>query len=400
MQAPLPISLLIGLLLVIGLFVALRVSRLGLPRIIAYLAVGMLFSPELLGRLSGFELTGWSDQLTSFALALIAFLIGGSITIQQLRRMGKVIFSSAMGASLGAIVFVFLVIYTLAPLASSTDNWLIALALAAISASTAPAGTVAIIHQYRAKGPVTSTLLGAVAIDDAIGIAAFSIILAMISGESLGEGVLHIVHELGLAVVIGIIAARLLASFSHRVHQGNLRLPMIFGFILLLQGSAQWWHFSPLMAIMTMGFFLRYFLHAAADRMFASIEYFEELIFVIFFTLAGAHFDFSVFSQNLLLISGYVLARVSGKIIGAYLGARIGNAPKMIRLWLGPSLIPQAGIAVGLGLIIIQTPQLSHLNVLLMNTIIASTIIYELLGPLVVKFALNRSGELNERRGR
>lgn len=400
MQASLPISLSIGLLLVIGLAVALQVSRLGLPRIIGYLLVGMIFSPSLFGKQIGFELSSWSDQLTSFALALIAYLIGGSMTTQQIRRMGKMIFVSALGASLGAIIVVFLAIFFLAPIESQADSWILALAMAAIAASTAPAGTVAIIHQYRAKGPVTTTLLGAVAIDDAIGIIAFSFILAVISGESLGNGAFHILQELGLALICGIIAARLLASFSQRIHQGSIRLPMILGFVLLLQGLAEWWHFSALMAAMVMGFFLRYFFHAAADRMFSSIEYFEELVFVIFFTLAGAHFDFSVFTQNLPLISIYVLARMAGKISGSYLGARLINAPKMIRYWLGPTLIPQAGIAVGLGLVIIQTPQLSHYHIVIMNTIIASTIIYELLGPFVVRFALQKSGELSERRGR
>lgn len=398
METDLSIALLIGLLLVLGLFAALQVSRFGLPRIVGYLIVGMLFSPHLLGDVIGFDLSSWSETLTSVALAVIAYIIGGSMTLQQLRRMGKLIFACALGESLGAVLLVILAVFLLAPLLGVGQGWVLPLALGGIAATTAPAATVAVLHQFRARGELSDTLLGVVAIDDAIGIVAFSIILVILTGQGLGSGLGDIVREVGGAIVLGAAAAAVLAMYARHVHQGSLRLPMIIGHILLVLGLAEHLHFAALLAGMSLGFFSRVYLRSAADRLFAPIEYFEELVFAIFFTLAGAHFDINVFASNLPLVLVYMVARMLGKITGSYFAAGAVQAPVTIRRWLGIALVPQAGIAVGLALSVSQIPQLDAYRVIIINTVIATTILYELLGPFAVKFSLQRAGELGERR--
>ncbi len=398
MDSELSIPLHIGLLLVLGLLAALQASRFGLPRIVGYLLVGMVFSPHILGDYLGFDISGWSEILTSVALGVIAFIIGGSMTLQQLRRMGKLIFSCALGESLGAVLMVILAVWLLAPLIGLGQDAVLPLALGAIAATTAPAATVAVIHQFRARGELSETLLGVVAIDDAIGIIAFSVILVFLTGQGLGSGVGNILREVGGAIVLGGVAAALLATYARHIHQGGLRLTMIIGHILLVSGLAAYLEVAPLLAGMALGFFSRIYLRSSADRLFAPIEYFEELVFAIFFTLAGAHFDITVIADNLALVLIYLLARMLGKVGGSYLAAGMIQAPANIRNWLGIALLPQAGIAVGLALTVSQIPQLAGYRAVIINTIIATTIIYELLGPFAVKFSLARAGELGERR--
>jgi len=398
MESELSIPLLIGMLLVLGLLAALQVSRLGLPRIVGYLLIGILFSPQILGDRIGIDLNGWSETLTTMALGIIAYIIGGSMTVQQLRRMGKTIFTCAIGESLGAVVLVVLSIWWLAPVFGYQNPAPLALALGAIAATTAPAATVAVIHQFRARGELTTTLLGVVAIDDAMGIIAFSIILSILVGEGFGSGFGNIVYEIGGAVVLGAGSAVLLSLYGRHIHQGGLRLPMIIGTILLVLGIADYIHVSPLLAGMALGFFCRMYMRSSAERMFAPIEYFEELVFAMFFTLAGAHFDLAVFSENIPMVVIYLVARMAGKMAGASVGATLGSAPTNTRRWLGMALVPQAGIAVGLALSISQIPQLQEIKGVIINTIIASTILYELLGPFAVKYSLQRAGELGERR--
>lgn len=398
MHTQLSIPLLIGLLLVLGLIAALMVARIGLPRIVGYLFIGVAFSPQLLGERIGFEMAGWSEILTSVALGIIAYIIGGSMTLTQLRRMGRVIFGCALGESLGAVIAVMAGVAFIAPLFGYGDSMTLALAMGAIAATTAPAATVAVIHQFRAHGEVCDTLLGVVAIDDAIGIIAFSVILALLMGEGLGAEMGGIAYEILGAIFLGAVVSVLLSFYGRHVHQGSLRLPMIIGSILLALGLATAIGVSTILTGMALGFFSRMFMRSAADRMFAPIEYFEELVFAIFFTLAGAHFNLQVFTSNIPLVAIYFIFRALGKVAGAYIGATAVQAPRTTRNWLGFALMPHAGVAVGLALTITQVPQLAAIKVVVMNTIIASTILFALLGPFAVKFSLHHAGELGEER--
>jgi Kef-type K+ transport system membrane component KefB len=177
MDAISTISLNLGLLLLSGLIFGCIASRYNLPRVAAYVIAGMIFSPGLLGRFAWIEIGDWAAPLTSAALGIIAYLIGGSITLKQLRLSGRVIFSAAIGESLGAVLCVFAAFCLILPDIYALSAVQLAMAFAAIAATTAPAGTIAILHQYRARGPVSNTLLGVVALDDAIGILLFSLMM-------------------------------------------------------------------------------------------------------------------------------------------------------------------------------------------------------------------------------
>jgi Kef-type K+ transport system membrane component KefB len=300
---------------------------------------------------------------------------------------------------------VFATILVLDPRIADIPPLLTALAFGVIASSTAPAGTIAVLHQYRARGPLTTTLLGVVALDDALGIILFALVLAASASGSLvgnlGSAVLSIVGALAL----GLAAGKGLALTAPHARRAVLRLPIALGAILLVVGIAEVLGLSSLLAAMALGFFARHFSRASADRIFGPIEFLEEAVFVVFFTVAGAHFEPAVFlnANYIALMAAYFVARIAGKILGAWLGARLAGAPDPVVRWLGLGLVPQAGVAIGLALLLSHTPAFAAGSRTILNVILGTTVLYEILGPLTTRLALQRAGEMGtarERKGR
>ncbi|MDT8371548.1 MAG: cation:proton antiporter [Gammaproteobacteria bacterium] len=385
--------LILGLLLVSGLLFGLVASRLKVPRIAAYALAGLLWSQDLLGGYFGFDIASWSPLLTNLALAIIAYTIGGSITFDQLRRLGKTITFCTLGESFGAVIVVSVAIAIYQPDING-PIWILALILGGLAATTDPAMTVAVIHQYRAKGPVTSTLMGVVALDDVLGIILFSVILVVVSGSSVADAIVGSGIEIIGAVGMGIVMGGLLAYLGHRVRNKRFFLPMVLSALMLSQGLAEVAHVSPLLTAMCIGFSARAVYQSGGDRLFAPVEFLEELVFIIFFTLAGAYFKLSVLQQGLDLVFIYVFASVAGKMLGIRLMSRLAGAPKVVSQYLGFCVVPQAGIAIGLALSLMQTIAYKDMGLLVVNTILASTLIYEIIGSFATRFALVRAKEV------
>ncbi|MBE0438990.1 MAG: cation:proton antiporter [Gammaproteobacteria bacterium] len=385
--------LILGLLLVSGLLFGLVASRLKVPRIAAYALAGLVWSQDLLGGYFGFDIASWSPLLTNLALAIIAYTIGGSITFDQLRRLGKTITFCTLGESFGAVIVVSVAIALYQPDING-PIWILALILGGLAATTDPAMTVAVIHQYRAKGPVTSTLMGVVALDDVLGIILFSVILVVVTGASVTDAIVGSGIEIIGAVGMGIVIGGLLAYLGHRVRNKRFFLPMVLSALMLSQGLAEVAHVSPLLTAMFIGFSARAVYQSGGDRLFAPVEFLEELVFIIFFTLAGAYFSLSVLQQGLDLVLIYVFASVAGKMLGIRLMSRLAGAPKVVSQYLGFCVVPQAGIAIGLALSLMQTLAYKDMGLLVVNTILASTLIYEFIGPFTTRFALVKAGEV------
>ena len=388
----------IGILMLTGLLAGSLSDRLGVPRVACYVIAGAMLSPSLLGSVLALPTEYLAKPLTNIALGIIAFIIGGSITTSQLQRMGKTIAGIAFSESLGAVLLVFAGIMLLMPEQTEIPKLHLALAFAAISATTAPAGTIALLHQYRAKGPLSTTLLGVVALDDALGIIIFSVVMALVAGGSLGSNVGTALLEISMSILLGVTTGYFLAKVVAQIRQSNLMLPLTLGAILVNLGLAGLMELSTLLSSMTLGFFSRYFLKSSGDKLFTPIETLEETVFLLFFTLAGIHFHPGVFFSNLDLIAIYIFARVIGKIVGSLIGATLTGAPKMVIRYMGFALIPQAGVAIGLALILSQLPGFESISLTIVNVILATTMIYELLGPLAAKYALVKSGEIGEQR--
>jgi len=386
--------LLLGLLLLSGLFSGQLASKIGMPRVAAYVFTGTLFSPELLGHFFKTTPDDWSQPITQTALAIIAFIIGGSITAAQLQRMGKSMIGIALGESLGAAMAVFLGLLVLAPTLDGIPLVSIALIFSAISTTTAPAGTIAVLHQYRAKGPLSTTLLGVVALDDALGIILFAIVIALISGGSIEYNLEIALFEIIVAIIVGAVAGFFLAKLAPYVHKKSMLLPLTLGSILVVSGLSEILHFSALLSAMALGFLSRFFLFSAGDKLFGSIDFLEETVFLLFFTLAGTHFHSAIFLQHLDLILVYFFARILGKLIGSGFGAKLTKAPILVTRWLGFSLVPQAGVAVGLALTLSHQAEFKEVSLVIINVILATTLIYEFIGPLTARFALQKAGEI------
>ena len=389
----------LGLFLVCGLGAGLAATRVGLPRVAAYVLAGMVFSPSLLGDALGIDMGEWTEALTTVALGIIAYVIGGSITAQQLRRTGPTILAATTGESLGAAVLVATAVLALAPQVAGASTLELALLLGALATTTAPAATVAVLHQYRARGPVTNTLLGVVALDDAVGIMLFAVVLVVAVDQPLVSTVGIAVFQIGGAVLLGGTLAGFLAVTERQLAPETGRLPLIAGCIMLGVGVAELLGLATLLAAMSLGFFSRRFSKGAGSSLLAPVEPLEETVFVIFFTLAGAHFQPDVFRGHTDLIVAYLVARTAGKMIGARIGTSLVRAPTVVVRWLGLGLVPQAGVAVGLALTLVHHPEYAEASSTIVNVILATTVVYELVGPVLARFGLQRAGELGVPRG-
>ncbi len=392
--------LITGLLLALALAGGRAASALGLPRVAAYLAVGILFSPGALGQWFDLQLGPWRETFTTGALGVIAYLIGGSMTVAQLRRMGRIILASTLGETIGAMLMVTLGAYLLFSLQSLDGALPLALSLGVLAMSTDAVSTLAVIHQYRAKGPMTDTLLGIVALDDALGIICFSLLFATLANSSL-EGTLQTAaREIGGAVALGAAAGWVLCRVNGFFGESGARLPLVLSAILLVLGAAEALQLSALLAAMSLGFFSRMVARSSAQRLFNPVRSLEETIFILFFAVAGTSFDASLIAGYLPLILLYVAARLVGKIAGAGVAARLAGAPPALARWLGLGLLPQAGVAVGLALILAHEAPLAESAALITNVIVGTTLVHELVGPLAVQFALGRAGEVRAKRER
>ncbi|MFP4131369.1 MAG: cation:proton antiporter [Thiohalospira sp.] len=382
----------IGLLLAFGMAAGLAVARIGLPRVAGYVLAGVAFSPGLLGETLGLEVAAWSPPLTDAALGIIAYLVGGSITTGQLRRMGRLIVTTTLGEGLGAVLLVGVALSGLLWL-TGAESLSLALALASVAGTTAPAATVAVMHQYRAEGPLTRTLLGVVALDDALGIIVFSVALVLLTGSSLVGAGERAALEIGGALALGGAGGWLLARFGHFLREDSLRLPVVLATLLLALGLASALGASALLAALALGFAARHFQRSGGERLFAPLEAMEEAVFLIFFTIAGSHFQPGVFAAHPELVAGYVIARLAGKTGGAALGAHLGGAPPLVARWIGLGLAPQAGVAVGLALTLAEHPGFAETGSIVVNVVLAAVLINEIIGPLAASLALRRAGE-------
>ncbi len=397
----------LGLLLLLSHFGGKVANYLKAPRVIGYLVVGVLLSPSILGlfheRLVKEDLT----LVTDIALSIIAFSIGGTLRLAKLKKLGKHILwislaeaSSAFLVVTAILTLAFFLFYGFKPLAPSflTGYLPMVLMIGALSSATAPAATLAIVHEYRAAGPLTSILLGVVALDDGLAIFFFAFAGAIAHSLVNHEAItwLNVLIYPFLSILISLViggafgmSLRSLISFAPRK---KAMLGVMIGTIFLVGGLAISLKVSPLLANMMLGFVVSNFV-ARSEDLFAAVESIEEPIFGMFFTLAGAHFDFLVFGAAGGLTLMITLGRFVGKLLGCHIGARISQAPQVVQKYLSFAILPQAGVAVGLVLRAKEVFGPTYQAEVMVNAVLGAVIINELLTPFSVRFALFRAGE-------
>lgn len=391
--------LLIGLLMLTGLMLGMLGSYLfRAPRVVGYILAGVLFSPGFLGGSLGIETTGWTQPIVAITLGVIAYLIGGAVTASQLRQLGWTIVAATTGKVTGSFVAVLLGFSLLGLAITDVSGWTLALLLAAIATTTAPAAIVAIIHQYRARGPLTTTLLGMVALDDVLALVIFSLVLAAMESTGFAAAVPAVIWEVIAAVGFGAAGGYALERIARHLPEQELKLAALLGAIVLLTGLAQAWHFSPLLAAMALGFSTRLFAGARSEPLFRPLEQLQEVVFILFFAVAGLHFAPAVVLSHAGLIIMYFLLRAGGQVFGAMLGARYAGAPDAISHNVGLVMLPQGGIAIGMALMLTNVPSLEASALLIVNIVTATTLLTETLGAMATRFGLARAGELGKAR--
>ncbi len=389
--------LLIGLLMITGLIFGVLGSYLfRVPRVVGYILAGILFAPDFLGGSLGVDTTEWTRSIVAVTLGIIAYLIGGAVTVSQLRQLGWTIVTATIGKVTGSFVAVLVGFSLLGVAVADVPNVTLALLLAAIATTTAPAAIVAIIHQSRARGPLTTALLGMVALDDVLALVIFSLVLAAMESTGFAAAVPAVIWEVVAAIGFGMAGGYIIERSAGYLPDQELKLVALIGGIILLTGLAETWHFSPLLAAMALGFSTRLFAGSHSEPLFRPLEQLQEVVFVLFFTLAGLHFAPAVVLSHAGLIVLYFLLRAGGQIVGAMVGARLAGAPRVISHNVGLVMLPQGGVAIGMALMLTSVPSLENSALLVVNIVTATTLLTETFGAVATRFGLARAGELGQ----
>lgn len=372
-----------------GMLFGRLVKKIKLPNVTGYLLAGLVIGPCCLKILPK-DLLSQLDIISEVALGFIAFSIGSEFKLSYLKKIGIAPIVIAVFEAVCAVVLVFL------GLVAIGQSVPFSLVLAAIAAATAPAATIMVVNQYKAKGPVTSTLLTVVAVDDAIALMAFGICVAianMLNGQNgnvawtVLKPVVEIVGALGIGAVMGVLMLFPLRFFKK---QGN-RLSIIVATVFLGAAVADAFGLSSLLLCMALGSVFVNISQESTEVMKVS-EMITPPIYLMFFVISGAELDVSVLAGIGLIGVVYLVLRVLGKIGGAALGAVLMKAEKNVVKYLGFSLLPQAGVAIGLSLV--ATTVVPEYGATIRAVILCGTLIYELIGPVVTKIALKKAGEI------
>lgn len=404
----------LSLALIFGLVMSRAAKLFNLPAVTSYLIGGLLLGPYAIGAfgIPGIGFNSLEDLnglaiVTQVALGFIAFLIGNEFRVKDLKVMGRqaIIVGIAQAVITTLIVDAGIIVLHFAfPELISLSS---AIVLGAIAAATAPAATLMVVKQYKAKGPLTKLLLMVVAIDDAVGLIVFAlsfgIATALESGAiSLVSVLVEPILEILLSVILGAVLGWALNAMEIYFHSRSKRLSVAVAFVILTVGVASLEFeiagvkcgFSLLLACMILGAVFCNICEASEELMDRTDRW-SSPVNILFFVLSGAELDLKIIANPMVLIIGlvYIALRSFGKIFGAFISAKATNCSKEIQEHLGITLLPQAGVALGMAL---QATALNNGSVV-RNVILFSVLVYELVGPNLTKRSLVKAGEIDLR---
>lgn len=403
----------LSIALIAGLLMSRLAKAVNLPAVTSYLVAGLLLGPFVLGRLGlsglgiGFgsleQVEGYG-VVTQVALGFIAFVIGNEFRLSSLRSMGQqaITVGIAQAVITTALVDVALVgVHLLFPQVLSLAS---AITLGSIAAATAPAATLMVVKQYKAKGPLTHLLLMVVAIDDAVGLVLFSASYGVANALEQGHMdllsvVVEPLMEILLSLLLGAVAGYLLNLLEVYFHSRSKRMSLSVAFVLLTVGVSMLkvevggvrCGFSLLLVCMMTG---TVFCNVCptSEELMDRLDRWVSPINILFFVLSGAELDLTILSNPLVLLVGvvYIASRSLGKISGAYTSCRATKCSPSIQKYLGITLLPQAGVALGMAA---EAAQLSDGH-MVRNVVLFSVLVYELVGPTLTRMALTAAGEI------
>ncbi|MBN2641772.1 MAG: cation:proton antiporter [Victivallales bacterium] len=401
-----------GLLIVLGLAVFLGMigawlfQKIRFPQVVGYIVIGLIIGQAGFGVIT----QGHVEKLgmfNNFALGIIGFLVGGELKIEMFRKYGRQFTAILLGEGIVACTLVG--IMTGLVLYYVTGEMKVAVAggvvFGAIASATDPASTIDVLWEYRAQGIMTSSIIAIVALDDALAMTLYGIgtstaqLLTGGSGSVANE-LLKVGRELGGALIVGTVAAFILAAFMKRVKYPEKLVSLAVGMILLIIGISVRYHMDVILAGMMMGFVLVNFVPHRSEELFKLLRSFSIPIYVIFFVLVGARLGLGQMTWWIwVIVLLYVLGRSAGKMYGARLGAIISRSPEPVKKYLGMSIFAQGGVAVGLSIVAaqhlkdIKISEEISLGDAIIYAVTATTLIVQFVGPAMVKLALKLSGE-------
>ena len=406
------------LVLAVALFAGLLMTRLfvklHLPDVTAYLVAGILIGPCVLGRLGipglGFNTAEQVDSLSMIsdvALGFIAFAIGHEFRLSALRQTGRQAVIIGILQAVIATVFVDIALVALHFIMPDLLPLPVAVTLGAIAAATAPAATLMVVRQYKAKGPVTDVLLPVVALDDAVGLVIFAVSFGI--AQAMKNGTTHVaalilepLAEVVLSLAFGGVVGLALTWLERFFHSHRNRNALIVGSVVLTVAVSQYiisvgpftFGFSSLLVCMMLGTVFCNFCPLSEDLMLQADRWSGPAI-TLFFVLSGAALEFGVFADVSVILIGlvFILTRSLGKYFGARWSSDLAKSPETVRKYLGITLLPQAGVALGMcatAYRVLGGPE----GTLIRNIVLFSVLIYELIGPSLTKSALTRAGDI------
>ncbi len=398
-----------------GLMMTRVFSRWHLPDVTAFLVAGVLIGPFFLGRLGvpglGFPTyEGVADMsiLSDVALGFIAFSIGNEFRLSSLKKIGKqaVVIGVVQACVATALVDIALVIFHL--VRPDIISMPAAVTLGAIASATAPAATLMVVRQYKAKGEVTNLLLPIVALDDAVGLVVFAVSFGIARALSTGSVsliaiIVNPLLEIACSLILGAVCGFVLTKLETLFHSNTNRIVLSIGFIFLsialsmieVELGEVKIGFSSLLVCMMLGMTFCNLCPLSEELMDVADKWSSPLL-TVFFVLSGAALRLEVFAEGMLVLVGvvYILVRMIGKYTGASISARAAGCSPTVVKYLGITLLPQAGVALGMS---VTAQTLPGDGTFIRNTVLLAVLVYELVGPLLTKNALIKAGEISEK---
>ena len=407
------IFLSLSVALLAGLLLSRLAKKVQLPAVTAYLVAGVLIGPFVLGKLGIPGLGITSDQIEGFglisdlALGFIAFSMGSEFRIAQLKKIGKqATFIGVFQALFTTLVVdaALIVLHLIIPETFTLES---AIVLGAVATATAPAATLMVVKQYKAKGPVTDILLPVVALDDAVGLIVFAISFGI--ARSLGAGsinamsvILEPILEVVLSLALGFVMGLLFTLCEKYFHSRSKRMAVSVTFVMMTVALSSMSFeigtvhigFSSLLACMMLGTVFCNICEVSEELM-ERADRWTTPVLILFFVISGAELELSVFADIMVVVIGavYIISRSLGKYFGAGISAKMAKCNPNVVKYLGITLVPQAGVALGMA---IKAIELGPEGAIVRNITLFAVLIYEIVGPFLTKVALTKAGDINE----
>ena len=395
----------VALAMVFGLILNRIMKLFNLPNVTGYLIAGVLVGPYCINLLNAENLSDISF-ISTVALGFIAFSIGGEFKIDAIKRLGGKVLTITFMQAFFAVAFVMASLFVVQAIDKTLISTPAILLLSAIATATAPAATLMVVRQYKARGPVTETLLPVVAFDDAIGLIVFAICFGIAKvlaggGEISAKTIallplLEIALSLAVGCALGLVIALACKLFKSRANRLSVMIAVVLVAVGLCQIEILGVHMSSLLICMMVG---AAFTNARKDAVIIldGAERWTPPLFMLFFVISGATLDLTIIPYIGVIGIVYILFRSLGKYLGSFLGGVVTKADKNVKNYLGITLLPQAGVAIGMAQTVASEPSLITISQSIVTVVLCATLIYEIVGPLLTKICLVKAGEITEK---